>query len=61
MDTLRKNVYTFGPGTKWEDFTDVLVRYALNKYGLTITKDFASKFNSIDEFDDYILKNGGDF
>lgn len=61
MNTLRKNVYTFGPGTKWEDFKEVLVRYALNKYGLTITIDFALKFNSIEEFDDYILKNGGDF
>jgi len=61
MDTLRKNVYTFGPGTKWESFEDVLVRYALNKYGLTITEDFASKFHSIVEFDDYVLKNGGDF
>lgn len=51
MNTLKQNVYTIGPNTKWESFENVLIRHALEKYNIELTKEQASKFNSIAQFD----------
>lgn len=51
MNTLKSNVYEMGPDTKWESFEDVLIRHAYEKLGITISKEDASKYQSIGEFD----------
>ena len=58
MNTLKCNVYTMGPNTKWESFEDVLIRYAKQKYNIVLTKEQASKFNSIAQFDKEMKTNG---
>jgi hypothetical protein len=45
------NVYEMGPGTKWESFEDVLIRHAKEKYNIELTKEQASKYHSIMQFD----------
>jgi len=44
-------------GTKWESFESVLIRHALKNYNIKLTKQEASKFNSISEFD-YDVRQG---
>lgn len=58
MDTLKCNVYTMGPGTKWESFEDVLIRYAKQNYNIQLSKQDASKYNSIAHFDKEMKANG---
>lgn len=45
-------------GTKWESFEDVLIRYAKQTYNIELSKQDATKFNSIAQFDKEMKTNG---